>query len=112
MGKGYRGHGVKVGTKVYQSGQRRGVNAAIKKELRRRSAIEPIIGHAKQDCRMERNYLHGRDGDAINALLAAAVFNFRQLLRWLRKLFWLYYQHVLFSLHLKFKMKFLLKTIF
>lgn len=46
-----------------------------------RAAIEPIIGHVKHDCRMVRNYLKGQIGDKINALMAAAGFNFRRLLR-------------------------------
>ena len=85
--QGYRGHRV-TRTRVYQSRQRRGVIAAIKKELRRRSAIESIIGHLKNDCRLNRNYLWGSQGDAINASLAAVGFNFKQLLRWFRRLFW------------------------
>jgi hypothetical protein len=32
---------------------------------------------------MERNYLAHRAGDAANAVLAAAGYNFRRLLRWL-----------------------------
>ena len=58
-----------------------------KRELRRRSAIEPMIGHAKNDGRLGRNYLLGHDGDRINALLAAAGHNLRLILRKLRLLF-------------------------
>jgi IS5 family transposase len=51
-----------------------------------------VIGHLKDDHRMRRNYLKGRDGDRINAVLAAAGYNFSLLLRWfdevLRVLFW------------------------
>jgi IS5 family transposase len=86
--KGYRGHKIKGFTRVYQSGQKRGVTKAIKKELKRRSVIEPIIGHAKQDSRMDRNYLHGELGDKVNAVMAAIGFNFRRLLAWFRQLFW------------------------
>ena len=50
-------------------------------KCRSRAAIEPIIGHVKHDCRMVRNYLKGQIGDKINALMAAAGFNFRRLLR-------------------------------
>jgi len=64
--KGYRGHKIQGETRVYQSGQKRGITPSIKKELRRRSVIEPMIGHAKQGCRMDRNYLHGAQGDAMN----------------------------------------------
>ena len=52
--------------------------------MRRRSAIEPVIGHIKNEHRMERNYLHHRHGDANNAILAAVGYNFRLLIRWLR----------------------------
>jgi IS5 family transposase len=46
-----------------------------RKNFRRRSAIEPVIGHLKQDFRLARNYLKGAIGDAVNLLLAAAAFN-------------------------------------
>jgi IS5 family transposase len=69
--------------KVYVAGQRRGLTAAIKRAFRRRSAVEPTIGHLKNEHRMGRNYLAGRAGDAANAVLAAAGYNFGLLLRWL-----------------------------
>ena len=53
----------------------------MKRELKRRSAIEPMIGHAKNDGRLGRNWLLGADGDKINALLAAAGHNLRFVLR-------------------------------
>ena len=56
----------------------------IKRQLRRRSAVEPVIGHLKAEHRMGRNYLWYRWGDAANAVLAAASYNFRRLIRWLR----------------------------
>ena len=58
----------------------------IKRQLRRRSAIEPVIGHMKAEHRMGRNYLWDRQGDAINAVLAAVGYNFSLLIRWLRLL--------------------------
>jgi IS5 family transposase len=58
----------------------------IKRELRRRSAVEPVIGHLKSEHRLGRNYLWHRQGDAINAVLAAAGYNFRPLIRWLELL--------------------------
>ncbi len=58
----------------------------IKRELRRRSAVEPVIDHLKAEHRMGRNYLWLRRGDAANAVLAAAGYNFRLLIRWLRLL--------------------------
>ena len=58
----------------------------IRRELRRRSAVEPVIGHLKSDGLLERNHLAGAAGDAINAVLAAAGHNLRLLLAWLRLL--------------------------
>ena len=57
---------------------------AIKREMKRRAAVEPVIGHIKNGHRMDRNYLAGPQGDAINAVLAAVGYNFRLLLNWLR----------------------------
>ena len=56
----------------------------IKHEFKRRAAIEPVIGHLKEHHRVGRNYLAHASGDAINAVLAAAGYNFRRLLAWLR----------------------------
>ena len=72
--------------RVYTSGQKRGVTDQIKRELRRRSAVEPVIGHLKEEHRMGRNYLAGQAGDATNAVLAAVGYNFRLLLVWLAEL--------------------------
>ena len=52
-----------------------------RKNFGRRSAIEPVIGHLKNDFRLARNYLKGTIGDAINLLLAAAAFNCRKWMR-------------------------------
>ena len=86
--RGYRGHNAppEHKFKVYISGQRRRVTETIKRELRRRPAVEPVIGHAKAEHRMGRNYLAGTQGDAANAVLAAAGYNFRRLLAWLAAL--------------------------
>jgi IS5 family transposase len=84
--KGYRGHNAPPDHKfrVFIAGQKRRVTPKIKREMRRRSAIEPVIGHMKAEHRMGRNYLWYRQGDAINAVLAAAGYNFSLLLRWLK----------------------------
>ncbi|TCU33500.1 DDE family transposase [Rhizobium azibense] len=58
----------------------------IKREMRRRSAVEPVIGHLKDDHRMGRNHLAGTIGDAANAVLAAVGYNFRRIIAWLRLL--------------------------
>ncbi len=54
--------------------------------MKRRAAVEPVIGHIKAEHRMDRNYLKGREGDRINAVLAAAGYNFSLLIRWLAAL--------------------------
>ena len=86
--RGYRGHNAppEHRLKVYISGQKRGMTAEIKRDLRRRSAVEPVIGHMKEEHRMGRNHLAHAAGDAINAVLAAVGYNFRRLLAWLRLL--------------------------
>jgi len=91
--RGYRGHGVK-NTRVYIAGQKRGITPTLRRALKRRNAIEPIIGHTKHDGLMGRNYLKGSAGDAMNAILAAAGHNLRIILRKLR-LFWLYLAYAL-----------------
>jgi transposase, IS5 family len=81
---GYRGHDFARKERVFISRQRRGLTPTIKRELRRRSAIEPMIGHMKVDGRLGRNHLLGAMGDAINALLVAAGHNLRLILNCLR----------------------------
>jgi IS5 family transposase len=84
--KGYRGHNHPNKFRVWITGQVRRTTAALKREMKRRAAIEPIIGHVKAEHRMGRNYLKGKDGDRINAVLAAVGFNFHLLLRWIAAL--------------------------
>ena len=86
---GYRGHNAPASLKhcVYTAGQKRGVTPALKRLMRRRSAVEPVIGHEKIDHRMNRNFLAGSAGDANNPVLAAVGYNILRLLRWLEELF-------------------------
>ena len=84
--KGYRGHNHTEKFRVWISGQVRRVTKPIRREMKRRAAVEPVIGHTKAEHRMGRNYLKGREGDRINAVLAAAGYNFGLLLRWLARL--------------------------
>jgi IS5 family transposase len=83
---GYRGHNAppEYKFKVYTAKQKRGVTPQIRREMRRRAAVEPVIGHIKNEHRMDRNYLAHRSGDANNAILAAVGYNFSLLIRWLR----------------------------
>jgi IS5 family transposase len=83
---GYRGHNAPPDYKfkIYTSKQKRRVTPQIKREMRRRSAVEPVIGHLKEEHRMGRNYLAHRQGDFNNSVLAAVGYNFRRLIKWLR----------------------------
>jgi IS5 family transposase len=84
---GYRGREV-PGVTIYKSRQKRGLNTRrLKTALKRRNAIEPVIGHMKNDGLLRRNYLKGQVGDAMNAVLCAAGHNIRLILRKLR-IFW------------------------
>ena len=92
LDKGYRGPKVveSVSTVEVHWPDHRRKDQALRRWMRRRSAVEPIIGHAKSDNRRDRNFLHGIEGDKINALLAGCGFNLRKLLRDLsRTFFWL-----------------------
>ena len=83
--KGYRGHGYTGGAKVHIAGQsQKNMTRAERKRQRRRSAVEPKIGHLKSDHRMGRCFLARLAGDAINAVLAAAGSNMRKLLGLIR----------------------------
>lgn len=81
--RGYRGHRV-AKTRVLISGQRRGITPSLKALLRRRSAIEPEIGHMKTDGRLSRCPLKGTTGDAIFAVLCGCGHNIRKILAHLR----------------------------
>jgi len=79
--RGYRGHGYEGAAQVHVDRRRRGKLAArLWRWMKRRSAIEPSIGHLKGEHRMERCRLWGREGDAFNAIMSAAGMNFHKLL--------------------------------
>ncbi|GAC1646107.1 MAG: IS5 family transposase [Chloroflexota bacterium] len=84
--RGYRGHQHRGKAEVYIAHSRGISSPTIRRELRRRNAIEPIIGHTKSDGLLERNHLAGASGDAINAILVAAGHNLRLLVAWLTAL--------------------------
>ncbi len=81
--KGYKGNPKQLGNTAVHLATRRksSMKPSEWRWFKRRSAIEPVIGHMKQDNRMDRNYLKGTDGDKMNAILAACGFNLRKLLR-------------------------------
>ena len=82
---GYRGHGLEDDEiEIVLARQKRNMTPAKRKRQKRRNAIEPIIGHCKNDRKVgPRNWLHGKRGDQINALAMAIGFNLRKILRWL-----------------------------
>lgn len=84
---GYRGHGVDPRRAEVRLAHTGGiVSPTIRRELRRRNAIEPVFGHLKSDGLLERNHLKGAEGDAVNAILVAAGYNLRLLIAWLKQL--------------------------
>jgi transposase, IS5 family len=88
--RGYKGvPAVLSNTEIHLANKKKkSMKASEWKWYRRRSGIEPIIGHAKQDHRMDRNYLKGKEGDRINAILSGCGFNIRKLIRAI--LLWLF----------------------
>ena len=83
---GYRGVDQdNPGVSIKHRGKYKSLTEQERKLLKRRQAIEPIIGHLKSDNRMNRCHLKGPEGDAIHAVLCAAGYNIRWLLRMIRK---------------------------
>src|SRR5881398_3182281 len=106
--KGYRGHLTPNPRRVFMSGQKRGVFGRIKRELRRRSATEAVIGHMKAEGHLGRCYLKGRAGDAANVILSAVGYNLRLVLAWLKTILRL----VLLALFQTFAIRLALKPAF
>ena len=82
---GFRGHGIEdQDIDIVLARQKHGVTAAKRKRQKRRNAIEPIIGHCKNDRKVgPRNWLKGTLGDCINAIAMAIGFNLRKILKWI-----------------------------
>jgi IS5 family transposase len=99
---GYRGNN-ETKCEVHISRSKRALKTyALRRDMRRRSAIEPVIGHMKLDGLLGRNYLKGAIGDKINALLCGAGHDLRIILRKLRifwlKIFWVLYKNLVSNL--------------
>ena len=78
---GYRGHDYEGQVTIHVDKRSRGrTPKALWRWMKRRAAVEPTIGHLKNEHRLERNRLKGIYGNAINAMLAAAAMNFHKLL--------------------------------
>lgn len=81
----YRGHDYEGDCQVHVASRRRGsIVGSVWRWMKRRAAIEPTIGHLKEERRMERNRLKGSEGDKVKAVLSAAGMNFSKLLAALR----------------------------
>jgi len=79
---GYRGvDGDNPGVEILHRGRWKSMTRTQRRWLKRRQAVEPAIGHLKSDHCMARCWLRGEAGDAIHAVLCAAGYNLRWLLR-------------------------------
>jgi len=85
--RGYRGHGYTGEATIHicDGNRRKGLSRRLKRLRKRRSAIEPMIGHMKNDGRLGRNYLLGEDGDRMNVILCACGQNLRLLLNRIKR---------------------------
>jgi transposase, IS5 family len=97
--RGYRGSNAlpEHKPKVFIQEQKRGMTKELKKLLNRRACVEPVIGHIKNDHRGTKNHFKGAAGDALNATLAAAGYNFSLLLKWLKSFLCKYYLWILYQ---------------
>jgi transposase, IS5 family len=66
---------------IIHRGKYKSLTQQQRRWLKRRQAVEPAIGHLKSDNRMDRCWLQGQLGDALHAVLCAAGYNLRWLLR-------------------------------
>ena len=79
---GYRGvDHQNPGVTIHHRGKHRSMTKEQRRWLKRRQSIEPVFGHLKNDHRMNRNWLKGEVGDAMHAVLCAAGYNIRWLMR-------------------------------
>lgn len=97
--RGYKGIKQYKASKIYVPNPEKNITKAIRSKHSRRAAIEPVIGHLKQDYRLCRNYLKGILGDNMNVILAAAAMNFkRAMILWcteaIRRWLLIYKYHV------------------
>ncbi|RBL10729.1 transposase, partial [Xanthomonas oryzae] len=79
---GYRGRDVE-GVQILHRGKAKTLTRRQWRWIKRRQAVEPVIGHLKQDCRLNRCHLNGAQGDALHVLGCAAGDNLRWRLRWI-----------------------------
>jgi len=93
--RGYKGHGVTEVNVHMDQARKKTETKSFRKWLKRRAAIEPLIGHMKNDGGPKRNHLLGEQGDQINALLMAIGFNMRKIARsFLLEVFELFFSRI------------------
>ena len=78
--RGYQGIKNYKASKIYVPKPDKNITKKQRRKHSKRAAIEPVIGHLKQDYRLCRNYLKGITGDNINVILAAAAMNFKRVM--------------------------------
>ena len=78
--QGYRGSSRRVSQDVLIGGSKRKQTVTMRRWMKRRSSVEPVIGHLKSDHRLGRNYLKGKTGDHANAILSGCGFNMGKLI--------------------------------
>lgn len=79
--KGYKGkNNYPDDVEIMVAGRKKKATPTLEKYFKRRSAIEPIIGHIKTDHRMGRNFLLGKIGDRVNAILSGCAFNLKKIM--------------------------------
>ncbi|QOJ23374.1 MAG: IS5 family transposase [Gammaproteobacteria bacterium] len=71
---------------IIHRGKYKSLTKPQRRWLKRRQAVEPAIGHLKSDHRMDRCWLPGQLGDALHAVLCAAGYNLRWLMRAIHRL--------------------------
>jgi len=83
---GYRKAILPESVQMYRPKMRGNLSRRLKRDIRRRSAIEPMIGHMKNDGLLRRNWLRGQLGDAMHAMLCGCGHNLRMILNQCRTL--------------------------
>ena len=101
--RGYRGVKEVLGTNIVipdSPGKERTSyqKQKLRKGFKRRAAIEPKIGHLKQDHRLSRNFYKGIKGDNNNVMLAAAAMNFKRMMNIWKKMFFDFFIRLIYSI--------------
>ena len=101
--RGYRGVKEALGTKIIipDAGNKHQTTyekLRLREGFKRRAAIEPKIGHLKQDHRLSRNFYKGLKGDNNNVMLAAAAMNFKRVMNIYKEMFLGFFMRIIYLL--------------